>query len=72
MLRPTTLIALAAATVLPAILSVAPMAAPQEGPPANSVGETGFPVRWRADFEAARKEAKTAKKPLFVVFRCER
>lgn len=29
-------------------------------------------VAWRTDFEAARREAQEKKKPLFVVFRCER
>lgn len=27
---------------------------------------------WRADLDAARDEARTAGKPLLVVFRCER
>lgn len=29
-------------------------------------------VRWRTDWDAARKEARLSGKPLFVVFRCER
>lgn len=29
-------------------------------------------VRWRSDWESARREAREASKPLFVVFRCER
>lgn len=29
-------------------------------------------VVWRTDFEAARREAEAAKKPLFILFQCER
>lgn len=29
------------------------------------------PPGWRADYAAARAEAKRAGKPLFVVFRCQ-
>lgn len=44
---------------------------PQEPPPDASLPELDT-IGWRTDLETARREAKAARKPLFVVFRCER
>jgi hypothetical protein len=56
---------------LPAALLLAMVLAPLFRLPA--VGqEPVMEVNWRTDYAAARKEANAAKKPLFVVFRCER
>lgn len=44
------------------------LAAPADG----SVNDPGEGIEWRSDLAAACAEAKSSRRPLFVVFRCER
>jgi hypothetical protein len=68
---------LAALVSAPAVLVMA--AAVLAAPPGATAGPSGVagtpvvpPVPWRHNYEAARREAAAADRPLFVVFRCER
>jgi len=44
------------------------LAAPGDGP----AGRPTEGIEWRRDLAAACAEAKSSRRPLFVVFRCER
>ena len=37
-----------------------------------ALGQVAPTVHWRTDWESARKEALATRRPVFVVFRCER
>jgi hypothetical protein len=56
--------------ILSAVLMLTAWGAAPPGPVAARADEAAAP--WRTDLHAARAEAEAGRKPLLVVFRCER
>lgn len=67
-------IPLTLAALLPlALVSAASLLPRPQEPPSTGLQLPDLDtIGWRTDLETARREAIAAKKPLFVVFRCER